>query len=157
MGCPYQCYNCNSTSCTSCNTNLTNRYLSGNSCIPLDGYFDNGVDQIAELCQSPCENCQNSSTNCTLCVSYYYLDSNGTCSNCPANCIACSSGSICTICDANYIINSTTLLCELNCSVNSPYCLDCYESTTLSTPLPAARLLVVPGANNSTVLCTLCD
>lgn len=52
--CPYFCYECNSTSCTNCNTNTTNRILSGNKCVPLPGYYDDGISLTAIVCDSPC-------------------------------------------------------------------------------------------------------
>jgi len=74
--------------------------------------------------------------NCWACISGYYFLSNGTCIDCPskiANCISCSSNTICLSCVSPYILNSSPSSCVLcstaifsciNC-VNSTYCLSC--------------------------------
>ena len=96
--------------------------------------------------------------NCWACISGYYFLSNGTCIDCPskiANCISCSSNTICLSCVSPYILNSSPSSCVLcstaifsciNC-VNSTYCLSC-----------SSNLYYLDDSGGiGTLICTLCS
>lgn len=44
-------------------------------------YFDNSTSQCVN-CQASCDQCSNTSTNCTACIYGYYLNNNS-CLGCP--------------------------------------------------------------------------
>lgn len=69
ISCYYTCYQCTdylNNSCSACD-NYTYRYLSANSCICLNGYYDIGIAQCS-LCHSTCMTCSNNTNiSCLTC------------------------------------------------------------------------------------------
>lgn len=135
--CSYQCLTCsNGSVCDTCSS-LGNRYQNGSDCLPLPGFYDNGVPD-AVPCVSPCLNCQSLST-CDSCVVGYYISGTvcNLCSDLTNNCTECSVSTgtpTCTKCDPGFLLNSTTLLCDdipcddLNCLLcpnSMGYCTSC--------------------------------
>jgi len=124
FGCNYACSECTNSSnvsCTACDLNMY-RNLSTNSCICIDGYYDNGITQCAP-CEYTCMTCNNNTNiSCLSCNATFnrtlvntsclcsdgYADNNGTCLFCNvtlANCLNCSSNSVCTICFDSYFLS----------------------------------------------------
>lgn len=82
-------------------------------CLPLPGYYDNGVSQAVPCVAANCLTC-TSATNCLSCYPAKYL-SGTTCLNCMANCVNCTSAATCISCDTYYIFN--TGMCRPNCTL----------------------------------------
>lgn len=76
-----QCYICDNT-CETCS--------DGTSC---DSCFDNYVlsSNSCNTCPANCASCPTLSTDCSSCLSGFYLNSSKTCSLCNAACITCTS------------------------------------------------------------------
>lgn len=86
QNCQYPCQNCTAQqSCTSCLTGT----LSGDQCYSTctNGYFSNS-SLMCQQCQSPCQECSTIDTNCTQCVTGYYLYQNQCLMNCPSKTFA---------------------------------------------------------------------
>ena len=121
--CQYPCATCSSESaCTSCLSGV----LVGTNCYSscLNGYFAD-ANLTCQQCTSPCSECNAVSTNCTQCVTSYWLYQSTCLSACPVshfaesqsgNCLACAgfcqectSYVNCTSCVSPYIyLFSTT-------------------------------------------------
>ncbi len=160
LGCSYQCYECNSTQCTNCNTSTTHRQLSGNSCVPVNGYYDDGVNLIAQPCNSQCYTCNGpNNNNCltcdnttrtlngTSCSCLYGNYSNGTCMpNCPQRCQTCSSSTTCTQCLSTFSLAGGACQCATGTyyNQNTVSCDSCSSSITNCQ------------ACSSNIICTQC-
>jgi len=137
--CPtYDCYICgNNGLCTQCNSTLDFRIMNNitNRCIPLPGYYDNGVSQAVPCVASNCLTC-TSATYCLSCYSGKYLKtSSHTCQNCILNCLNCTTSGDCQLCQPSYVFVSPS--CILNCT----------QITNCSSCI----------LNNTTIECTVCQ
>lgn len=102
-------------------------------CVPLPGYYDNGVSQAVPCDATKCLTC-TSATSCLTCYTGIY--SSGTsCLACMTNCLNCTSGTTCITCDTFYFYSGGA--CVPNCS-NITYCITC-------------------TANNSGIVCSACS
>ena len=93
--CPYDCLTCSSaTVCLTCDSAAFRALDSATSrCLPLPGYFDNGVT-LCVSCPSQCSLC-SSLTVCSACVSPYFLNTTSSfCETCPYDCLTCGTDEI---------------------------------------------------------------
>ena len=89
--------------------------ITNQSCLH-NQYYDTISSQCID-CQSGCDQCSNSSNNCTACIPNFYL-ANSSCLPCPKACYSCSNPSNCTNCKSNfYLSNNSCLNCSLNCMI----------------------------------------
>jgi hypothetical protein len=131
--CFYTCGECTSyPACTSCSS-ASNRYLSGTSCLPNPGYYDDGT-QLAPLCKEGCLTCvsllvcstcdtnsfyymvNNSCAYCNVSFGYFLNLANLQCEMCPMNCLICSSAAVCNLCNLSfnyYLNNSVCYYCNI--------------------------------------------
>jgi hypothetical protein len=60
------------TTCTSCGSG---NFLINNICDTQcpDGTFEDTINNICAICDSPCVNCENNATTCTSCSSGHFL------------------------------------------------------------------------------------
>ena len=95
-------YNCEDLNCP----NYYN--LEQNECIDniFEGYYlKESTLKIVDKCSPNCKTCIDTSTKCTSCNEYYFLNNN-MCQSCSLNCIRCENYNICNQCVDNYqIIN----------------------------------------------------
>lgn len=134
--CDYTCLTCNSntnTSCLTCNS-TNNRNLTGTSCPPSFGYYENYTANtlLCSLVLTNCLACTNNAT-CTNCTSGYYIDAINTCKLCNTsltNCLNCTSSTLCTVCAAGYVISAGA--CIFN-PCTDPNCLSCPVSYSVCT------------------------
>jgi proprotein convertase subtilisin/kexin type 5 len=100
LPCPYDCLTCNNNGdCLTCSTQDHRQLNTTNSrCVPLPGYYDNGVT-LADNCLTNCENCTSAST-CTGCLARFVLAPSGppSCQACPFDCYRCNSNGDCLSC-----------------------------------------------------------
>ena len=115
--CPtYDCYYCGVYGkCTQCSAIVDFRYMDNATmrCLPLSGYYDNGVSQAVPCVATNCLTC-TSATSCLSCYPAKYF-SGTTCLNCMTNCANCTSASICITCNTYYIFNGG--MCKPNCTL----------------------------------------
>jgi hypothetical protein len=115
--CPtYDCYYCgNNGKCSQCNATLDFRVMNNvtNRCIPLDGYYDNGVSQAVPCVAANCLTCTSANV-CVSCYSGKFLRPNKTCTDCIPNCLNCTTTVNCQLCQTSYIFVSPN--CILDCS-----------------------------------------
>lgn len=81
--CHYSCLTCGEQAkCTSCQTSY-HRSLVGESCPPIEGYFDDKKVE-AVPCMSVLNNCLacSNKATCTKCQQGYYVDSSNNCKSC---------------------------------------------------------------------------
>ncbi|XP_045163963.2 protein draper-like, partial [Mercenaria mercenaria] len=84
-----------------------------------------------ELCTYNCTSCENDATICTECFEGFHLGPNKDCtSECPTNCRACTSDTMCTVCKDGYFNKegSTTCpysVCSANCKCSGNTCKTC--------------------------------
>jgi len=127
--CPYDCFICDTNkNCLSCNS-ADQRVLSSTRCLPIQGYYDDGMNSLAPKCQSGCFSCV-SAMNCTVCNSGYFLSTVNqcitscpvrtivnlvtySCQSCPYDCYTCDSKNSCLTCSAGDFrkLNSVTSRC----------------------------------------------
>ena len=94
--------------------------ITNQSCLH-NQYYDTISSQCID-CQSGCDQCSNSSNNCTACIPNFYL-ANGSCLPCPKACYSCSNPSNCTNCKSNfYLSNGFKFLLELQLKLHDMYC-----------------------------------
>lgn len=117
--------------CLSCNATADFRQLNTSTgrCQPLQSYFESLVT-VADSCLPSCFAC-TSLTNCSACVSGYFMrsdrlcysyclsgmfgnNSTSTCDPCPAGCLTCESPTFCTSCDPGLFIRADNL-CYSTC------------------------------------------
>jgi len=133
-----------SSTCIACDSVADHRTLSSNNCVPLSGYYENGV-QTAPPCLSPCATCITSNNNCLSCINRYYLVGN-TCLSCTSaipNCNQCSNSSYCSICidgtsgavcgncGVSQYLDSSSYMCR-NCSLAISNCQTCSSNSSCS-------------------------
>ena len=104
--------------CIDLNCNYYN--LEQNECIDtIEGFYLIDVkEKIVDACDSNCRTCIDTSTKCTSCHDYYYLNNNK-CEQCSPNCINCDNYNICNLCIDTYKIvkdNSNNKKCYSKCS-----------------------------------------
>ncbi|EWS75877.1 hypothetical protein TTHERM_000559855 (macronuclear) [Tetrahymena thermophila SB210] len=133
LNCPQNCVTCTSlTICQICQTGYFN--LDGNCVQSCPNNFI--IDQNNKKCICrPNSSLINQSCPCNK----TYFDSNGSCLNCPQNCITCTSLTICQICQTgyfnldgncvqscpnNFIIdqNNKKCICRLNSTLQNSSC-----------------------------------
>lgn len=89
MPCHYSCATCSTaTVCSSCEA-VDHRELSGELCLPQNGYFDNGTATCA-ACSMNCLVCSNN-TNCLVCLPHYKVDIADGSAQCALDCTLASS------------------------------------------------------------------
>jgi len=134
----YDCYYCTANgTCIICNATLDYRVLNiaTGRCIPLDTYYDDGLNHYLALpCDSTaCLTCNHTNTTCFSCQLGKLL-SGTTCITCPTGCLNCTSSTNCVLCSSGYtlvsgscIIDCTTFLHCLSCqsSNNTVICINC--------------------------------
>ena len=157
---PY-CLSCFDASLSSCYGCSPSYYQSGNTCDTTcaDDYGPVTGSNICIECDPICLCCEETPTNCTICLIYAvnnrFLSSNscldnctsGTfcnatsyvCEACPGNCSNCTSGVDCTLCDSGWgLLNSSCYdpcldgywMDGSDCSPCDPLCLICSASAT---------------------------
>ena len=115
------CYGPDSNECLSCDSSK-NLVLYSNNCIEktsiINGYYYDSSKNSFLHCQSPCETCSESKTNCstyienyclysneclteTTVIPYYYCNSDNIYEKCSDNCFSCDS-SACLVCLTDY-------------------------------------------------------
>lgn len=146
--------------------------LSPNTCVSCDTTSCNGCVGSA----TSCINCANSyvrvigSTICTNdCGAGYYASSlTKSCTVCPVGCAACSSATVCTICQnvagvSYYLLNSQ---CSINCPTNqyggidgsnNPICTVCVSPCLTCTSISACLSCTVPSGKSLVYGTTTCD
>jgi cysteine-rich repeat protein len=126
--CPtYDCYYCGvNGKCTDCSATVDFRVMDSATmrCLPLPGYYDNGVSQAVPCVAANCLTC-TTSTKCLSCYTGKYL-SGTSCLTCMANCANCTTATTCITCNPYYVFTSGT--CVANCS-NVTYCATCTVSS----------------------------
>ena len=105
---------CNSdSSCTSCGQGLNYFLLSTSSGATCE--------ECPEI--TSCIQCDSVNTyKCSLCRKGYYINKNGTCSNCSENCTECKSSRVCTGCVPGYYMKDglsegSCPKCQSPCSI----------------------------------------
>ncbi len=124
--CVIGCLTCtNKLNCTTClstdfrslqeiSVNVSGVVSTYMRCTANNGYYDNGVNNPATPCITPCLTC-SSSTACTTCIIGYYLSSTSClpCSSAINYCNTCSSNILCTQCQYG-----TGSLCDISCTIS---------------------------------------
>jgi len=155
--CHNSCLTCYGVSSNNCETCFIGNFLYLNTCIsncPVNqfqnqllsicedfvdcssGEFLNKSINQCEKCQAPCENCNQSSTDCLDCVQTSFLEGN-ICIDCDQTCLTCngSSSNNCLSCTDSF--NFTNNICvadAIPCLVNQYWdtfnltCVDCDTS-----------------------------
>ncbi|CAD8094805.1 unnamed protein product [Paramecium primaurelia] len=96
-------------------------------------------NQICYKCpycaDNSCSLDQNNKPICSLCVNYYYSDSNSICQLCVANCIQCNAAGIenCQQCDIGYYKSSNACIACTTDNNNKSTCLNCTNENTCAT------------------------
>lgn len=115
------CIACTSYDCSQCSGTLTDctvcdaadfRVLNASTsrCDPMPGYFDDGGNNaLAQQCNNNCSRCVGITTDCTDCVSGYFLLSK-VCYPCITSCSVCPNSVSCTTCISNYVYNGTVCI-----------------------------------------------
>jgi proprotein convertase subtilisin/kexin type 5 len=138
--CDIKCILCSgsSTTCSSCTLNGSNMaYLWSNTCVTNcpNGTYLTANPNLCNACNTLCQLCDVSSTNCSLCSSTgyllnltclaicpnpYYPDTNGglgpnNCLQCSISCASCTNGvnSSCQSCNTGYMLSGST--CDTSC------------------------------------------
>jgi hypothetical protein len=147
-----ECYDLGADRCLSCLRHDEKYPLNGGwGCRAgkQPGYYIGSVP-----CTRPCNSCTVAVTQCTSCLTGFYLTGN-TCTECPVKCAACSDALTCTACFEGFTLsggdcvpsctgaefqlapNSPCLICNSNCLTCDPAvpdgskCLTCYQGTYL--------------------------
>ena len=160
--CSANCINCATGSvCSQCIAGYVLAIASGGSisCVKCTV----GCSQCAEFSPSVCLSCTNG----------YYLNAQGTCTQCVANCQQCSNIG-CTSCASGYFLNSA-LACSANCvfpcstcsNINPTKCLSCFAGYSInqlsntcqnvSSCLPAPCSVCPSGYSLYAGLCKPCS
>ncbi|EAR86011.2 leishmanolysin family protein (macronuclear) [Tetrahymena thermophila SB210] len=149
MICYSSCQSCsgpNSNQCTSC---------------PAGKYLDSR--NTCQHCQSPCENCFNSSTECTTCSQGYFMDRfSGKCvseNSCDSSCLDCSAfrdPTKCTLCRDGFFLNEygECQKCDQSCSIctmRGNNCIKCVQGWEYS----ASKKRCFYNCHESCDTCTL--
>lgn len=76
-----------------------------------------------------CKECKEDNSNaCTICNDGYWLD-NKKCTQCPNNCLTCTSNQTCNSCNKNFNLTNGSCICNLtgcvSCSTEKGKCLTC--------------------------------
>lgn len=123
--CPtYDCYTCGmDNKCLTCSDTVDFRYMNNSTmrCLPLPGYFDNGVSKAVACNPANCLTC-TSLTVCVTCATGKFLTASETCIGCIANCDTCTTAANCQVCSNLYTFSSPS--CIPNCSI-VPHCTAC--------------------------------
>ena len=118
----------------------------------------------AKGCPNNCLACSSASV-CSLCISGYSPNSNGTCLPCLSSCRECSSqaNGVCLSCGSGFYLNTagSCTVCAASfcssCNVNG--CNTCLPGYTLTPTFTCAKNCKAPCATcsqNSSTLCTSC-
>jgi len=119
-------------------------------------FYDASSSQCLN-CQNGCDQCSNSSANCTSCIANYYL-ADSSCLSCPKECYSCSSMTNCTACSENfYLRNYNCLRCPNNCSICSgSSCSVCQTGYAIETKCSScAKQFYFNSSTNSCDMCVL--
>lgn len=110
----------NNTSCNSTNPCET---------CPLGFILSNGA--CVNCAASFCDRCsyQNSSI-CTVCSKGYYLGSNSICTQCPGNCLTCSSAFNCLSCSSGFVLSNSLVTANTSCVACQSPCATCVQTPT---------------------------
>ena len=144
--CASQCSTCTSTGCSTCASGFKmigstctacTSSNSANECnCPLGSFWNNNTALCAN-CPTGCGVCLNS-TNCTICLSNYYMDIGGFACKPPGdpNCALVLSGpssniGVCTSCQLSTFYDSVNNLCA-NCNSYINNCSICTSSSSCS-------------------------
>lgn len=172
VACHYSCISCTSStnaSCISCDLTVQHRYLQGDACPCIDGYYDSGIN-VCTACDPTCLTCSgagasaclscNSSLNRHLsgssCICNQFFYSNGTAAVCPAchyTCATCANNTYqgCITCNAS---------AQRYFSTNSCICFQGYydvgPNTMLCSPCdPTCLVCNGPLSTNCIMLCDI--
>ncbi|EAR95439.2 EGF-like domain protein (macronuclear) [Tetrahymena thermophila SB210] len=137
MICHQSCQTCtqpnNSNACSSCSDKY---FLQGSKCLE---------------CQSPCQNCVDSSTKCTSCIQNYQLQNNQCVSECDQSCLTClqlNDKNSCLTCQTGFYFKQNSqvpvkgqcIQCSINClkcdilqSSSQLQCLECQDGFQLNS------------------------
>lgn len=155
--CTFPCKLCSSSQCLQCYSSaLTNMYFLDsitNSCVAIGGCSNNTFADTATNtcrgCPATCSSC-STSTNCTACLTNYYL-LNGSClTDCPSGyypidisqtcalcnnvnntafCSSCITLNQCSSCLTSYLLQPSSRTCVVSCTTNqvavNGTCFDC--------------------------------
>ncbi len=109
--------------CLTCSNTSDFRYMDNATmrCLPLPGYYDNGVSQAVACNPANCLTC-TSNTVCLTCSTGKFLTASNTCISCIADCLNCTSVTNCVVCIDLFVFSVSA--CVPNCS-NITYCTTC--------------------------------
>ena len=150
MGCPYDCYTCNSNgTCITCDDVTDHREFNSDTlrCDSQRGYFDNQVT-ISVKCIPSCSSCL-SYTFCTSCNSGYSFQPNNACKSL-------------NTCSPRMIYNNRTQGCQMcpydcfSCIKNNA-CESCSSEDTRQLDLKTLRCIPLSRYfDNKTTVCVAC-
>ena len=155
ISCPATCLSCTSIVCDSCVSTFTLTTFGTCECDVTMGLFLDIRTNDCRPCVSFYSNCQTCITDvstplmvaCTICDPGYFLDPSGSCINCPAYCLSCTSSVTCNTCNSGFMpdIISGNCVCVPGTYLNSGTCTSCS--------------IALPGCIDcsSTVFCMVCD
>lgn len=117
-------------------------------------------------CSSPCSTCQGSITNCTTCISTYFLfvsdgaclsscpngyySSAGVCNLCFNSCATCSNYSFCLSCSPPLLLSNSQ--CITSCPSATPF----NHSSICMTCSQAQNSCLICNSSLSTAECIVC-
>ena len=84
---------------------------------------------FCDICTSGCKTCTSEPTVCSTCVPGR-LFQEGSCLQCPDNCLTCSSTETCTACEPNFVLSADGSTCS-KCAVEN--CQTCEASIDICT------------------------
>lgn len=146
--CSIECLECENliSNCISCNLDFSYYPLIDNikSCKYTcpDGYWKDTFNKKCSLCKTPCKYCQDSESNCKLCIDDYYLleqknvlnnNISGVCLNnkpgnnyyldlsdkkwktCNLSCSECENSVKCLACEKGFFFDSDSFTCNPTC------------------------------------------
>ena len=153
--CLYDCFQCtNASVCSACDNSTDFRVMntSTSRCLPLPGYYDDGLSHIVALaCNANCLTCTTSSTYCLSCPPGKFL-SGTTCVGCvDPNCNNCTTSSNCWACVVPY--SPSAYVCVLNCTLVNGNCTSCSSTPTLACTACATGFFLNTTDNTCAVIC----
>ncbi len=139
VSCSEYCLTCSSSSiCLQCQSPYVLRNGSCNACVVQNALTCSSIDSALlcedqfyvenNYCSSCLLNCKScsSSSSCTQCVNYFYLNSTVlTCNPCPTNCLTCNSitPSICNSCRNGFQLDTNSACTSVGCNItHCNYC-----------------------------------